>query len=76
MNQVLKLGVIFVKKGEFKDCLITSFEPKNDKGTVKFGYESFIVWECFSYNAVGKLAIIHDTFKSEQNVNILKENLD
>ena len=35
-----------------------------------------MVWGCFSYDGVSKLAFIHDTFKSEQYVNILNQNLD
>ena len=35
-----------------------------------------MVWGCFSYNEISKLAFIHDTFKSEQYVNILNQNLD
>ena len=35
-----------------------------------------MVWGCFSYDGVSKLAFIHDTFKSEQYVNILNKNLD
>jgi len=34
-----------------------------------------MVWRCFSYNEVSKVAIIHGTFKSELCVNILKENI-
>ena len=39
------------------------FDPKNVKGSVKSGYESVMVWNCFNYNGVGKLAFIHDIFK-------------
>ena len=35
-----------------------------------------MVWGCFSYNGVGKLAFFYGTFKSEQYVNILNQNLD
>ena len=48
-----------------------SFDTKNGKGTLKSGYERVDFLGCFSYNRVGKLAIIHNTFKSEQCVNIV-----
>jgi len=76
MNHVLRLGVKHVKKDEFKDILTQLFDPKNVKGTVNSSYESVMTWGFFSYNVVGKLAFIHGTFKSEEYVNILKENLD
>jgi len=33
----------------------TAFEQKNIQPTVKSGYKSVLVWECFSYNGTGKL---------------------
>lgn len=35
-----------------------------------------MICECFSYDKVGQLAIIHGTFKSEEYVNICIENLN
>ena len=46
----------------------------NIKGTVESDDESVIVWQCFSYNEAGKLAIIYDTLKSEQSLNVLNKN--
>ncbi len=53
----------------------TGLKMENLTPTVKFGGGSIMVWGCFSYKGVGKLAFIENKMDSATYINILANNL-
>ena len=53
----------------------TALAQKNIRPTFKSGRESVLVWGCFTYMGVGKIAFIDGNFKSNDYIKILEDNL-
>jgi len=52
----------------------TALAQKNIRSTFKSG-RGVLVWGCFAYMEVGKIAFIDKNFKSQDSIKILEDNL-